>query len=261
MVDFYSFSILIFLFGLVFGSFANVIIHRLPQGESVIFPASRCPHCSKKILFYHNVPILSWIFLRGKCSSCGTKISWRYPFVEILMASLFVLIYLKHGVSWSFLEHMILIFALVVLTFIDFDHMILPNEITLSGVVVGFVFSFFNPEREVLDAFLGIFLGGGFLWGTAFFYERLTKKEGLGGGDIKLLAMLGAFLGWQSVFFIILTSSVIGLLCGVPYLIYRRSRISETPIPFGPYICISACIYIFFGKFISTWYVDTFLLS
>ena len=171
-----------FVIGSIFGSFANVIAWRMPQGLSIIYPRSRCPKCSSFICWWNNIPIFSWFFLKGRCRSCSEKISFRYPVVEFITALLFLLIYLRLGVSWSLLEYWYFAFALVAASVIDLDHMILPDKITLSGIVIGLVGASLNPEREFLSAFLGVFLGGGFLWAVAYIYLILRKQEGMGGG-------------------------------------------------------------------------------
>ena len=183
------------LLGLCLGSFANVIVVRLPLKQSSIFPNSHCPSCKHSIPWKYNIPVLSWLYLRGKCARCKVKISWRYPLIEFLMGLIFSALYLKLGLSWFFVECLIFSFCLVVVSFIDFEHMILPDVFTLSGIVIGLLGAALNPERAFLDAFLGVLLGGGLLWSVAWVYYSLRKQEGMGGGDIKLLAWLGALVG------------------------------------------------------------------
>ncbi|KYG61372.1 peptidase A24 [Bdellovibrio bacteriovorus] len=252
------FLIVFFILGAIFGSFGNVVIYRLPKEESVVKPRSYCYSCKKQIKWYDNIPILSWFVLRGRCRNCGAKFSFRYPLVEIIMASLFALSYHYVGFSWSLLEYLIFIFGLVVCTFIDFDHMILPDEFTLSGIVIGLVGAALNPHREFMDAFLGVLMGGGFLWGMAYVYYLLTKNEGMGGGDIKLLAWIGALLGWKAIPFVIMSSAIVGSVIGI--IMSRKQKAGlKTVIPFGPYLALGAIFYLFGGETIALWYFDLFL--
>lgn len=250
--------VLFFVFGALLGSFANVVIYRLPKEESVVKPRSHCYSCKKTIPWYDNIPILSWFLLRGKCRQCGAKFSFRYPLVEILMASLFALSYHYAGLSWSLVEYLLFVFGLVICTFIDMDHMILPDEFTLSGIVIGLVGAALNPQREFLDALFGMLMGGGFLWGMAYVYYLLTKNEGMGGGDIKLLAWIGAVLGWKAIPFVIMTSAIVGSVIGL-IAARKQSAGLKTVIPFGPYLALGAVLYLFGGEAIALWYLDLFL--
>jgi leader peptidase (prepilin peptidase)/N-methyltransferase len=246
-----------FILGALFGSFANVAILRIPKEESVVTPASRCVKCNAKIKFYDNIPILSWLILRGKCRSCGEKFSFRYCFVEILTASLFAVAFMKLGWSYYLLEILILLLGLVVVSFIDLDHFIIPDKISLPGIVLGLLGGLINPERTFTDSLLGMLLGGGFLWAVAYVYYLIKKEEGMGGGDIKLLAWIGAVLGWKSVPFVILGSSILGSIIGI-FLILKQKGNLKTIIPFGPYIALAAIIYIFGGQEIAQWYLNLF---
>lgn len=250
---------LAFLFGACFGSFANVVIYRLPQDESLM-GRSRCSNCRKEIKWYHNIPLLAYFFLHGKCANCGQKFSLRYPTVELLTAILFALVIYFYGMTWTSLEYVVLCFGLVVGSFIDLDHMILPDEITLGGLVLGLLGAWLNPEREFLDALLGFAFGGGVLWLVAYIYFVFTGREGLGGGDIKLLAWLGAVLGWKAIPFIILSASVFGSVVGIT--LSRRSKEGlKTMIPFGPFLAVGALLYLFGLKSVGVWYVDLFFPS
>jgi leader peptidase (prepilin peptidase)/N-methyltransferase len=247
-----------FVFGAIFGSFANVVIYRLPREESIVLPASHCYSCKKPVKWYDNIPIFSWFILRGKCRSCGARFSFRYPMVELIMAVLFALAYHYVGISWTTLEYLIFIFGLVVCTFIDIDHMILPDEFTLSGIVIGLVGAALNPQRDFLDAFFGVLMGGGFLWAMAYVYYLFTKQEGMGGGDIKLLAWIGALLGWKAIPFVIMSSAIIGSVIGL--IAARKQKAGlKTVIPFGPYLALGAVIYLFGGESIALWYLNLFL--
>ncbi|WP_253715864.1 prepilin peptidase [Bdellovibrio bacteriovorus] len=250
--------VVFFVFGALFGSFANVVIYRLPKEESVVKPGSHCYSCKTPVKWYDNIPIFSWFILRGRCRHCGAKFSFRYALVELLMASLFALSFHYVGFSWSLLEYLIFIFGLVVCTFIDLDHMILPDEFTLSGIVIGLVGAYLNPQREFLDSLFGVLMGGGFLWGMAYVYYLLTKQEGMGGGDIKLLAWIGALLGWKAIPFVIMSSAIIGSVVGI--IAARKQNAGlKTVIPFGPYLALGALMYLFGGETIALWYLDLFL--
>ncbi|MDD2852809.1 MAG: prepilin peptidase [Desulfuromonadaceae bacterium] len=244
----------VFLFGLVVGSFLNVCIYRLPKDESVVFPPSHCPHCSYAIRWYDNIPLLSYLFLRGRCRGCGTLISLQYPLVELLNGALALLLFLRFGPTRAFAALFLLCSALLVITFIDIEHQIIPDEISLPGIVVGFVLSFFLRGHSWLNSLLGILLGGGVLLLVAWLYHRLTGKDGMGGGDIKLLAMLGAFLGWKAVPFIIFASSLLGSVIGVSIMLLQKKD-SKLAIPFGPYLAFGAVLYIFYGKPLINWYL------
>jgi leader peptidase (prepilin peptidase)/N-methyltransferase len=239
--------IFFFVIGLLLGSFANVVIVRLPKEESVIHPRSHCTKCNRPIAFYDNIPVFSWLLLRGKCRHCKASISIRYPLVELLVGVLFAAAYLKMGLSWTFLEYLILIFGLVIISFIDIDHYIIPDSFSLGGIVLGLAGSFLNPEREVMPSVYGVLLGGGFLWLIAYLYILIRKTDGMGGGDIKLLAWIGAVLEWQSIPFIILVSSVIGSIVGI-YMAARQKSGMKTVLPFGPFIAMAALVYILGGK-------------
>ncbi len=247
---------LAFLFGAVFGSFANVVIYRLPKSEN-IWGRSHCMNCQKMIPWYQNIPLFAYFFLKGRCPQCSQKFSIRYPLVEFLVAVLFALTIYFYDVSWLSLEYLILVLGLVIGSFIDFDHMILPDEITLGGIVLGLIGAWLNPERLFLDALLGVLFGGGILWLVAYIYFVFTGREGLGGGDIKLLGWLGALLGWKAIPFIILTASISGSVVGL--LVSRqKSEGLKTMIPFGPFLALGALLYLFGLKSVGYWYVDLF---
>jgi leader peptidase (prepilin peptidase)/N-methyltransferase len=256
LVEIIGFAVL----GLLLGSFANVLIWRIPQKMPWGMVRSQCPKCQSQIAWYDNLPVLSYLILRTKCRKCGVKISIRYPLVELIMCLLFVGAFLKFGWTWTLLEILIFLFGLVVVSFIDLDHMILPDVFTLSGIVIGLVGSVLNPEREFLPSLTGVLLGGGFLWCIAYLYFLLRKEEGMGGGDIKLLAWIGAVLGWTSVPFVILCSSLVGSLIGILLVIKTKGGL-KAAIPFGPYLALGAVIYIFGGEQIGLWYIRLFLPS
>ncbi len=257
--EFYPHTVL-FFFGLLFGSFANVVILRLPKGESIVRPRSRCPQCKNQIQWYDNIPVFSWLILRGKCRNCSASISWRYPMVELLTGVLFALAYQFVGPQWYLLEILIFIFSLVCCTFIDIDHFILPDKFTLSGIVIGLIGAVLNPieNRSWVESLIGIFIGGGFLWALAFFYAVLRKEEGMGGGDIKLLAWIGAVLGWKAVPFVIVSSSIVGSVGGLIAALRSKDKM-KTVIPFGPYLALGAVAYIFGGQALAHWYISLFI--
>lgn len=244
-----------FLFGALWGSFANVFILRWPEGESVVTPRSRCNSCKKPIAWYDNVPILTWFILRGKCRNCGARFSFRYPLVEFVMGALFALAFWRFGWSWTFAESLPFIFALVTASVIDLDHFLLPDVLTLSGVAIGLLGAFLNPDRSFWDALAGAAFGYGFLWSLAYFYFLVRKEDGMGGGDMKLLAWIGAVLGWQSIPFVILCSSILGSVGGLVVAMRDKSGMKAV-IPFGPYLALAALILLFAGEWLSQGYFE-----
>ena len=249
------FYIFAFIFGAVVGSFLNVCICRLPHGKSIAFPPSACPLCGNRIRWYDNIPIISFLVLKAKCRACQAPISWRYPLVEGLNGLLTLFLFSKFGFSVSFLALFLFCSSLVVITFIDLDHQIIPDEISLPGIAAGFIFSFFLPWSGWLNSLLGILLGGGSLFLVAWGYEKLTGKEGMGGGDIKLLAMMGAFLGWRSVLFIVFAASLVGSVIGVTVMMLQKKD-GKLAIPFGPFLAFGAVLYLFYGRQIIFWYLS-----
>jgi leader peptidase (prepilin peptidase)/N-methyltransferase len=239
-------AIVFFIFGLLLGSFGNVVIYRMPAGKSVVTPRSHCQNCGKMVVWYDNIPIFSWLLLKGKCRFCSVKISARYPLVELLMGILFAAVFLKVGWTWTLVEYLIFVFFGVVSSFIDLDHFILPDLFTLGGIVLGLLGAVFNPEREFMSAFLGVLVGGGFLLLVAYGYYWLRGEEGMGGGDIKLLGWIGAVFGWQSIPFVVMFSSLIGSFVGIALMIKMKKGL-KTQIPFGPYLFFAALLYIFVG--------------
>jgi leader peptidase (prepilin peptidase)/N-methyltransferase len=250
-----AFYIFAFIFGAVVGSFLNVCIYRLPKDESVVFPPSHCPACDYQIRYYDNIPIVSYLLLRGKCRSCRAAISPQYPVVEAINGLLTLLLFIRFGLSFTFLELFLFCCAMVVITFIDLEFQIIPDVISLPGIVLGFVLSFFTPLLGWQSSLIGILLGGGSLYLVASLYQLLTKKEGMGGGDIKLLAMMGAFLGWKAIPFILFVSSLVGSVIGVMVMLIQKKN-SKLAIPFGPFLAFGAILYIFFGRQLIHWYLD-----
>jgi leader peptidase (prepilin peptidase)/N-methyltransferase len=252
-----------FLFGAVVGSFLNVCIGRIPKEESIVRPPSRCPNCRKPIAFYDNIPLISYVLLRARCRSCSERISPRYFIVELLMGLSAVALYYRFGLSYEFFVGFVFVAALIVISFIDLDVRIVPDVISLPGIVLGLTLSvvgYFtigstsNIVPSPVSSLIGIITGGGFLLATAWIYEKITGVEGMGGGDIKLLAMIGAFLGWQSIpltlFFASLVGSVVGIACMLATGAGRRLA-----LPFAPFLCSGALLFIFFGEELIQFYM------
>jgi leader peptidase (prepilin peptidase)/N-methyltransferase len=235
-----------FIFGAIVGSFLNVAILRLPEeGGSVVFPPSHCPKCKSRLSWFENIPLLSFLFLRGRCRHCDTPISWQYPVVEALMSLLTAAVVIRFGLSITALGYFLFCAALLVIIWIDIYHQIIPDVISLPGILIGFLFSFFNSFTTWQSSLIGLFAGGGILYAIALLYYLFRKQEGMGGGDIKLLAMIGAFLGWQSLLFVILMSSITGCAFGLVAMIQQK-RGGNTRIPFGPFLACAALFYLFF---------------
>ena len=238
-----------FLIGLVVGSFLNVCIHRIPNNLSLVRPRSSCPNCKAPIRWYHNIPVLSYLLLRGRCANCKTRISPIYPIVELLTGVVFVLLFRKYGWTPLFLIYAILACSLIVLMWIDVLHRLLPDIITLTGIVIGFACSFFNPEVGWKSSLLGILIGGAVPTIVLLAYKWIRKKEGMGHGDIKMLAMIGAFLGWRQVLFVLFASSLLGSIIGLS-LMWLTHKDADYEWPFGTYIAIAALVAIFYGGYI-----------
>lgn len=248
-----------FVLGAAVGSFLNVVIIRLPaENESIVFPASRCPKCFAPLKWYDNIPIISFILLRKKCRYCGAPISWQYPLVELAMAFLALALLFKFGFSPALPIYFVFTAALVAVIFIDFEHKIIPDSISLPGIVVGFASSFVNPVITWQQSGIGLFIGGGLLYAVAAGYYLFTRREGMGGGDIKLLAMIGAFLGWQGLPFVVFGSSILGALVGIGAMA-RQKRGGKTVIPYGPFLSIAALLYMFYRELINHYLVFYFL--
>jgi leader peptidase (prepilin peptidase)/N-methyltransferase len=245
----------IFIIGLCIGSFLNVCIHRMPTGKSIVRPPSACPACGLLISWYDNIPLLSWIILRGRCRGCKAPISVRYPLVELMTGLFAVITALRYGHQWAALIYFVFILAMLVITFIDLDHRIIPDVISLPGIPIGFLASFVLPQITWLQSLIGIVIGGGILLFIAVGYQLLTGKEGMGGGDIKLLAMIGAFVGWQGVLFTIMASSLTGTIVGVIVML-RAGKGMKMAVPFGPFLAIGAILYLFLGPPLIHWYLN-----
>jgi leader peptidase (prepilin peptidase)/N-methyltransferase len=242
----------VFLFGLIIGSFINVCIWRLPREESVVFPASHCPACNKPIRPYDNIPVFSYLLLRGRCRACKAAISWRYPLVELLHGVLAVYVVHRFGLAADTALWALFLTALMAIVFIDIDHQIIPDVITLPGMVIGLVASSTILDTGWANAIVGLLLGGGLFYAIAILSERILKREGMGGGDIKLIAMIGAFLGWRPMLLTLFLAALAGSLIGL--ILIWRGRDRSEPIPFGPFLSFGAMVALFWGEAIFEWY-------
>jgi leader peptidase (prepilin peptidase)/N-methyltransferase len=241
------------------GSFLNVCIYRLPLKRSVMHPArSFCPNCQTTIAAYDNIPLFSYLLLGGRCRHCQTRISWRYPAVEVLTGILALLCVYHYGLTIPALIYFLFTSTLLVITFIDMDHQIIPDRITLPGIPLCLLAAFWLPSITWSQSIVGLVVGGGSLFVVAWLYHFLTNKHGMGGGDIKLLAMIGALIGWQGVVFTIFISSAVGTLVGLVVMVYRRGNL-KIAVPFGPFLSLGATVYIFYGSALLGWYTSTML--
>lgn len=221
---------------------------------SLVFPGSSCPSCGHKISALENIPLISYVFLRGSCRSCNSHISLRYPVVELVTGLLFGFCAYKFGVSWQALGAMILSAAMIALSVIDFDTQLLPDDITLPLMWVGLVFNFFGVYTDLPSAVWGAIAGYLSLWCVYWLFKLVTGKEGMGYGDFKLLAAIGAWLGWQSLLLTILISSFVGAIVGVALIVIAR-RGRDIPMPFGPYLAVAGLIAMFWGKYLTNTYL------
>jgi leader peptidase (prepilin peptidase)/N-methyltransferase len=231
--------------GLIIGSFLNVCIYRLPRGGSVAWPASRCTSCHRSLSWFENVPVVSWLLLRGRCRTCHARISAMYPIVEAITGGLFLAAYLEYGPTPLLVVRLVFVCALIVLFAIDLEHQILPNSITLPGIGVGFLCSFV-VEPGWTSSLAGLLAGGLFPFVVAEIYLRVRRREGMGMGDFKMLGMVGAFLGWPLVWVTLLIACVLGIVIGGGALLISK-RGMATRIPFGTFIAVAALIGIYFG--------------
>lgn len=272
-----------FVFGAMIGSFLNVCVYRIPKAESVVKGRSHCPKCGQGIGWYDNIPILSWLILGAKCRNCAQPISWQYPLVEGITGLLFLLVFLKFGLTLATPVYMALAASMVLVTFVDLTDWTIPNEVTFPGIPLGVVFSLvamFYPESNLIlndpiDSLIGIVAGGGFLYLLDKAALFLLKKRGMGFGDVKLLAMLGAFFGWQGVILIIMMASLLGSVVGVAMILaQKRASVQVTVseggsggeedavlqsghyLPFGPYLALAGVLYMFFGPELVGLYLD-----
>jgi leader peptidase (prepilin peptidase) / N-methyltransferase len=257
------YSIFVFALGICIGSFLNVCIYRMGLEQSVVKPSSHCPKCKKPIRWYDNIPLASYIVLRGRCRDCREKISPRYFFVELLTGLIFLALFNRFGLTYSFFIYALFASGLIVATFVDFDFRIIPDEISVGGLVVGLFLSGLYPAlhqapswwQSLLQALLGVLVGGGVLWVLGAIGDFIFKKESMGGGDIKLLAMIGAFLGWKLALLALPLASVIGAVVGI----IEKIRTKSSVIAFGPYLAIAALAGLFWGAQIIDYFFYTSL--
>jgi len=233
------------IIGLMVGSFSNVCVYRIPRGESIAFPGSHCPNCNHAIAWYDNIPLLSWLILKAKCRHCHVPISGRYPFLEVLMGMSWAWLAWKFGPTPMFLESIVLVSFVWILSLIDYETGYLPDVLTLPGIVLGIGFAYWIGDVEA--SIIGAIAGYGSFWLIAKVFFLITKKEGMGEGDFKLLAMLGAFMGWQALPFIVFVSSLVGAVVGFAYLTLSKQG-KNTEIPFGPYLAMAGMLWFLWGN-------------
>lgn len=259
------------LLGLLMGSFLNVVIVRIPRmmdspvenktpaSFNLLFPASHCPQCQTPIAWFHNVPILSYLLLKGQCYHCHQKISIQYPLVELLTVILSVAVAIRFGLTWATLGGLLLTWSLVALAFIDAEHTILPDSITLPGLWLGLLMNAFDVFATPTNAIIGAISGYLSLYTVFWIFKWITAKEGLGYGDFKLLAMLGAWLGWQSLPMVILVSSLLGSIVGISLIVFRKQD-KNIPIPFGPFLALAGFLALLWGSQFNLLYFKLFVL-
>jgi len=268
-------TLLALLFGLLIGSFLNVCIVRLPLGRSIVTPPSQCPRCGTGIRFYDNIPVISFLLLRAKCRKCGEPISWRYPVVELMNGLCYVLVVQAFWVNGEAILMMALCSSLIVVTFIDYDHQIIPDVITLPGMVVGLAVApfFMSALAEplpfhlgrliphtgpyltaFLNSLIGLIVGGGPLLAIGWIWEKLRHVEAMGGGDVKLMGMVGSFIGWKGALLTIMLGAIAGSIVGVALILLKNHKM-EKVIPFGPFLVIGTVASAFYGNDILTWYL------
>lgn len=240
-----------FILGTIIGSFLNVCIYRLPRKESVVSPLSHCRSCDSRIAWYDNVPIVSWLILRGNCRRCGSPISIEYPIVEFITGLIYLFTYIRYGQSPYLVIYLLLFSAFLVIAVIDFEQKIIPDMITLPGIAVGITASFFLNYITPKASIIGLLVGGGL-----FFLIAILSRGGMGGGDIKLMAMIGTFIGWLGVIVTTMIGSMLGAIVGIALMIMRKKG-RKSQIPFGPFLVLGATIYILWGGYIIRWYLSS----
>jgi leader peptidase (prepilin peptidase)/N-methyltransferase len=249
--------VLILVYGLAWGSFLNVVIYRLPEGLSLATPRSFCPQCKRKIPFYDNIPLMSYIILRGKCRKCGARISPTYLLVEILTPASFLVVYSYAGLNVYFFAACLFTSGLIALGFIDFYHQILPDAVTLPGIVLAVGYSFFRSDLKPVQALIGAAVGGGFLLLVYGLYYLVRRKEGLGLGDVTMMLMIGAFLGWRLVLLTLILASLVGALVGVAFMLLKKKSL-QYALPFGTFLAPAAYAAMLWGDRIITAYLSLY---
>jgi leader peptidase (prepilin peptidase)/N-methyltransferase len=250
----------LFVVGAFIGSFLNVCIYRLPRGESVVWPGSHCPSCNQPVAPYDNVPVLSYLLLLGKCRRCRAPISIQYPLVEVLNGLAYVLVAWRFGLTWPALAYAAFCSALIVVSGIDLEHQIIPDRITLPGLAIGLVAAATILPITLVNAVIGVAVGGGLLWLLAWLSPYLFGKEGMGGGDIKLMGMVGAFLGWKPALLTIMLGAIAGSVLGMTLIAIKLLR-RDQYIPFGPFLALGAVVALFFADDLLAWYQSFLPLS
>ena len=243
----------VFILGAVIGSFLTVCVYRVPKGQSVVAPRSACPHCGRKICWYDNVPLLSFIWLLGRCRACHAGIPRRYPIIELANGLGYLLVVWRFGLTWPTIVYAGLVSVFLVVAWIDWDHKIIPDVITLPGIVVGFFCASFLLPTGWVNSLIGLLVGGGVLLALAWVSPFLFGKEGIGGGDIKFLAMVGVFLGWQQAILTLMVGSVVGAVVGIILLATKVLKKGQY-IPFGPYLALGGLIAVVWGTELWHWY-------
>lgn len=242
------------LLGLVVGSFLNVCIVRLPEDESIVTPASHCRSCGEPVAWHDNIPVASFVLLGGRCRRCRAPLSMRYPFVEVLTGVMFGLVAMQGLPPAVTALQMAIVAVMIVITFIDIDHFLILDVITFPSIAISPVLAWLVGHVSVADSVLGIVGGGGLLWAFAWTYEKLRDREGMGLGDVKLLAMIGGLLGWQATLFSLFTGSLVGSVVGLAAVVLRR-RDFHLEIPFGPFLAFGAVLYMFSGPELIDWWM------
>lgn len=244
------------LVGLCIGSFLNVVIYRLPQARSIVSPGSACPHCGHLVRWHDNIPLFGWLWLKGRCRDCQKPLGFQYPIVELFGAIAAIAALWKFGLTLAGGVYFTFLCLLIIITFIDLAHQIIPDRITLPAMVLALLVAPFLPDFSLIQSLLGLVAGGGLLWAIAAIYSRLAGVEGIGGGDIKLMGLVGALTGWPGALFTLFGGAVLGAVVGVGLLAVKGKNM-RTAIPFGPFLSIAAIIYLFFGNTIVNWYLGT----
>ena len=243
---------LVAVLGMFIGSFLNVCIHRIPRSESIVWPSSHCPKCGRDIKPWDNIPIVSYVLLRGRCRNCSERISPRYPIVEALSALLALSMLYRFGLTISFGIYYVWACVLLVITFIDIDYQIIPDRLSIGGIIVGLGLVNWLP-LTYRDSLIGLALGAGLLIAVIYGYYFLTRKQGMGGGDVKLLGMIGVFTGWQGVLFTIFMGSLAGTIFGLPWAFIQKKTM-KAAIPFGPFLALGALVFVLWGAQMIDWY-------